>query len=88
MDASLSLRIESSRLRLVGIFSKRGRDPREHIATEPCRILSAAYVLEVTEPVRFEAKDDASRFAWFRLEDLPALAFDHNQVIVAAKTFT
>lgn len=76
-----NLRVPSGELRLLGVFSRRGRDPREAIASEPCRILSVAYTVAVTDAKSLKAKDDASRLQWFDLDQLPALAFDHGEII-------
>lgn len=60
-------------------FGKPGRDPRE-------RIISVAYYAlapyEVLAPV---AGSDAEEVGWFALNALPALAFDHADVIQLAQ---
>ncbi len=65
-------------LALVGLFSKRGRDPRGWtVATAYLAHLDAAEVSPV-------AGDDAARVAWYAVDALPPLAFDHHEVIAAA----
>lgn len=61
-------------LRQVGAFSKVDRDPRE-------RVVSIVYytVLDMCLPVR--GSDDACQARWFRLSDLPPLAFDHSEIL-------
>lgn len=61
-------------LRQVGAFSKVDRDPRE-------RVVSIVYytVLDMCVPVR--GSDDACQARWFRLSDLPSLAFDHSEIL-------
>ncbi|MBI5059480.1 NUDIX hydrolase [candidate division KSB1 bacterium] len=63
-------------LRLLGVYSEPGRDPRFHT-------LSVVYLGEaVGEP---GAGDDAAAARWFSREELPALiAFDHRAIIEAA----
>lgn len=62
----------------VGAFGTLDRDPRE-------RIISIAYVaLERVEGLRLRAGDDAAEASWFRYAALPALAFDHDEIIAQA----
>jgi len=52
-----------------------GRDPRGHT-------VSVVYISELvggTPPV--EAGDDAAAAAWFHVDDLPELAFDHELIL-------
>ncbi|MEQ1667658.1 MAG: NUDIX domain-containing protein [Sulfuriferula sp.] len=60
-------------------FGKPDRDPRE-------RIISVAYYAlapyEVLTPV---AGSDAAELAWFALDSMPALAFDHADIIQLAQ---
>lgn len=69
-------------LYLVGVFAKKGRDPRGWT-------VSCAYRANVglDQPVR--AGDDAADARWYALSELPPIAFDHNEIIgeaVAADT--
>ncbi len=60
-------------------FGKTGRDPRE-------RIISVAYfALTPSDRIRLRAGDDAAEAAWFSLSALPALAFDHAEIIRTAQ---
>lgn len=62
----------------VGAFSAPGRDPRG-------RTVSVAYFALVNkDECAPRAADDAKEVAWFDLEALPALAFDHSDIIVKA----
>jgi 8-oxo-dGTP diphosphatase len=59
--------------RLVGVYSKPGRDPRFHT-------LTVAYAGEVTGELK--PGDDAEDAHWFKLGQLPeVIAFDHRQII-------
>lgn len=66
-------------LKLVGVFSKEGRDPRG-------RTVTAAFTAKV-DPSQVHPKggDDAAEARWFALDALPPLAFDHDEIIARAK---
>ena len=66
-------------LKEVGIFGTVDRDPRG-------RVITVAYVGTV-EPEKAEeavAGDDAAEVNWFNVNELPDLAFDHDNIIRAA----
>ena len=59
-------------------FSDPNRDPRE-------RVITVAYyaLVRIQEVI---AGDDAARAKWFRLNEVPSLAFDHDLILRAALT--
>ncbi len=57
----------------VGVYSKKNRDPRRHI-------ISIAYSLFVESGVLKESSESKD-LAWFNLDNLPELAFDHRDII-------
>ncbi len=59
-------------------FSDPDRDPREHVITV------AYYALTNLSDHRVRAATDASRAAWFDLDDVPRLAFDHDLILATA----
>jgi ADP-ribose pyrophosphatase YjhB (NUDIX family) len=65
--------LEVATLRLLGVYSAPGRDPRFHT-------LTVVYLADATgEPA---AGDDAADVRWFALTALPEqIAFDHRQII-------
>lgn len=59
-------------------FGAPDRDPREHVVTV------AYYALVNLIEHAPQAATDARNAAWFALDDLPSLAFDHNKILDAA----
>ena len=62
----------------VGIFSKNGRDPRERVIT----IAFTALIRK--DDYEIQAGTDAKNVSWFKINELPELAFDHRDIIQAA----
>ena len=60
----------------LGVFSDIDRDPRERVIT------IAWYAL--VKPSEVVGGDDADEAAWFPVDDIPPLAFDHGQILKAA----
>ncbi len=59
-------------------FGRPERDPRE-------RVISVTYyALVCSERLQAHASSDADQVAWFALDDLPELAFDHQEIITLA----
>ncbi len=72
-------------LRLVGVFSEKGRDPRENNPEDLCRVVSVAFMLALPENhVVPHARDDAKDLGFFPIDNLPKLAFDHEEIISIA----
>lgn len=59
-------------------FGKPDRDPRERV------ISIAYYALVPSDRLQVKAASDASDAKWFALDEMPELAFDHNQIIKQA----
>lgn len=59
-------------------FSKPDRDPREHVITV------AYYAIINQQEHTLRASSDASKAAWFSIDDLPSLAFDHDEILSVA----
>jgi 8-oxo-dGTP diphosphatase len=66
-------------LRLLGVYSAPGRDPRGWT-------VSVAYVHELDAEVPVRGGDDAAAARWFAVDELPPLAFDHAQIVTEAIT--
>ncbi len=61
----------------VGAYSKVDRDPRG-------RTITIAYLAVVDVPLSVIARDDAAKAEWFPINDLPTLAFDHDEIMADA----
>jgi len=70
--------VDEQAIRLIGVFSAPGRDPRG-------RTVTAAYAVKVAEGTQATAGDDAADVRWWPLAALPPLAFDHADIIAAAQ---
>lgn len=65
-----------SAIEQLGVFSAVDRDPRERVIT------IAWYAL--VKPSEVVGGDDAAEARWFPVNELPPLAFDHDQIFAAA----
>lgn len=65
-------------IKQIGAFGEPGRDPRGWVVS----VAFASYMPEFSGGLR--AGDDAAAAAWWRLEALPPLAFDHAKIIATA----
>lgn len=63
-------------LRQFHTFSQPGRDPRE-------RIVTVSYYA-LTGVLKAKAGDDAAKAQWFGLDEVPPMAFDHNEMLQVA----
>ena len=68
--------LEPSAIGQLGVFSDVHRDPRERVIT------IAWYAL--VKPSEVVGGDDAAEAAWFPVDDLPPLAFDHREIFETA----
>lgn len=66
--------IQLFQVKQIGAFGDPNRDPRHHT-------LSVAYYGEVDALAEANAQDDAKSVQWFSLNELPALAFDHHDIV-------
>ena len=66
--------LELTDCRQIGAYSEVDRDPRG-------RTVSVAYLFEVEDVLEVKAQDDAARAAWWPLNALPDLAFDHSWIL-------
>jgi 8-oxo-dGTP diphosphatase len=62
----------------IGSYSNPGRDPRGWTVT-------VAFIAFLPEDTQALAGDDAQRVQWFPIDQLPELAFDHQQILNDAK---
>ena len=67
--------IKIGELHEIGTFSTIGRDPRGRVIT------SAYYTCVEKKCVNPVANDDAAQVKWFKINNLPNLAFDHKEIL-------
>lgn len=98
LEEETGLRFAEQDLRLIGVYSAPGRDPRGRTVTAAFRVESGERGTEsgetpqscgqlplgrgAVEPV---AGDDAAEVRWWPLAALPPLAFDHADIVAAAR---
>ncbi len=58
-------------------YSAVNRDPRG-------RTVSVIFTGVANDNAKIKAGDDAKNAAWFNIEQLPPLAFDHNEIVMEA----
>ena len=68
--------LEASAIGELGVFSDPSRDPRERVIT------IAFYAL--VKPSEVQGGDDADEAAWFPIDAVPQLAFDHADIVHTA----
>lgn len=61
----------------VGVWHEPGRDPRG-------RVVTVVYRMHLAVCVDAEGRDDAVDAWWWRVTDLPSLAFDHAEILDVA----
>lgn len=71
--------VEDVFLQQIRAFGKPGRDPRGRI------ISIGFYALVSSSRLKPEAHDTAEEVAWFDIEQLPELAFDHQLIVDTAR---
>lgn len=72
-------------LEQLATFSQKGRDPRESVSNSPVRIISTAHIALIDyKKVHAVAGSDADDVKWFKLSEIPPLAFDHQEIIETA----
>jgi 8-oxo-dGTP diphosphatase len=65
-------------LKLVNVFGEVDRDPRR-------RVISIAYTGTIDYLPTVAGSTDAAAAQWFKLDQLPELAFDHGEIISQAQ---
>jgi 8-oxo-dGTP diphosphatase len=71
--------VRTKHLEQLHTFGDPGRDPRG-------RTISVVYLARVNpRQIKPKAADDAAEVGWYRLDELPPLAFDHEQILAVAR---
>ena len=68
-------------LKQLAAWSTVNRDPRT-------RVISVSFLAEIADDQNPVAADDAKDARWFEINELPELAFDHDQMIKQAIKLT
>jgi len=93
LQEETGLQVAEGDLRLVGVYSAPGRDPRGRTVTAAFRVESGKWKVESGERKvengdggagEIRAGDDAAEVRWWPLAGLPPLAFDHAEIITAS----
>ena len=71
--------ITVNQLELLALLSSPERDSRG-------RIVSALYLYITNENLQAQSGDDAKDAKWFRFDQIPELAFEHNQALDIVKS--
>lgn len=66
--------IQLFQVKQINAYGNPNRDPRSHT-------ISIAFMGEIDNLAEAKAKDDAKAVKWFSIDELPALAFDHAEII-------
>jgi len=66
--------IQLFQVKQIKAYGNPDRDPRSHT-------ISVAFYGEIDSLAVAIAKDDAISVKWFSIDELPALAFDHSEII-------
>ena len=66
--------LQLTELHQIGAYSKVDRDPRG-------RTITVAYLVIIDKPVAVTGQDDAAKAEWFSIDELPPLAFDHEEIM-------
>ena len=66
--------IQLFQVKQIKAYGNPNRDPRHHT-------ISVAFIGEIDSLAEAKAKDDAKEVKWFAVDELPALAFDHAEII-------
>ncbi len=75
LEEETGLKVE--KLHQVRAFGDPGRDPRG-------RTISIAFWGKIPSEENVEGRDDAAEAKWIAISELPALAFDHDEIIKTA----
>lgn len=74
LQEETNLKLKTENLKLVGVYSKPGRDPRRNT-------VSVAFYAKLNENVEIEAGDDAADVQFVKSWKEKKLAFDHELII-------
>lgn len=71
--------LQVTNVKQIGAYSKVDRDPRG-------RTITVAYLARIAKAEPVSGQDDAAKAEWFSINNLPPLAFDHEDIMNDVKT--
>ena len=74
MIEETGIELSASELVQFKSYGKPGRDPRFHT-------VSVVYAIRLNYQPKAIAADDAAEVAWFSIDKLPEMAFDHREIL-------
>lgn len=80
-ETGINLEMLRSHLVPIGIYARRGRDPRDSDVAWSQSHAFGVILPETLARPRAHAQDDAAAAQWISLRRLPPLAFDHAQIL-------
>lgn len=66
--------LQVSEVKQIGAYSRVDRDPRG-------RTITVAYLARIANAEEVNGQDDAAKAEWFPINNLPPLAFDHEDIM-------
>jgi len=66
--------LKMEKVQQIGVYSRVDRDPRG-------RTVTVAYLAVIDAPLEVKGQDDAAKAQWFPVDELPELAFDHDEIM-------
>lgn len=80
-ETNLNASMLADLVKPVGVFEGHGRDPRDNDTAWSKSHAFTVMLPETLDVTKIEARDDAEAVGWFKLSEVPLLAFDHGKIL-------